>query len=175
MQNPQERPTPHSATLDPNTRSTLQRIRMVSHVLDEAFPVPGTGYRIGIDPFLGLIPGGGDTIGGVLSAYIVLEAMQLRLPRETLIRMVTNLLTDSILGTIPLLGDLFDVGWKANSRNLALLEAHLANPHKARPADRWFVWLMAAVVIGIVIGITVVMALLIQAILGLFTGLPAVG
>ncbi|MBE9099571.1 DUF4112 domain-containing protein [Vacuolonema iberomarrocanum] len=175
MQNPHDRPTPPPAALDPNTHSTLQRIRMVSHVLDEAFPIPGTGYRIGLDPFLGLLPGGGDTIGGVLSAYIVLEAMQLRLPRETLIRMVTNLLTDSIVGTVPLLGDLFDVGWKANSRNLALLEAHLANPNKARPADRWFVLLMALVVIGIVVGIAVVATLLIRAVFGLFAGPPAVG
>lgn len=172
MQPPQKTPPP---TSDPNTLATLQRLRMVSHVLDNAFPVPGTHYRVGIDPFLGLIPGGGDTIGGVLSAYIVLEAMQMSLPRETLIRMVTNLLTDSIVGTIPFLGDLFDVGWKANSRNMALLEAHLANPNKARPADRWFVLLMAMVVIGIVVGIAIVAALVIRAIVGLLSGVAAVG
>lgn len=166
-----------SDNLDPReaqSASTLQRVRMVSYLLDNAFPVPGTPYRVGLDPFLGLIPGGGDTLGAVMSAYIVLEALQLRLPRETLIRMVTNLLTDSVLGVIPFVGDLFDFGWKANSRNVALLEQHLANPTRARPADRWFVILMTLVVIGIVVGFAVLVGLVFKFLLGLlFT--PSVG
>lgn len=166
-----------SNNLDPReaqSASTLQRVRMVSYLLDNAFPVPGTQYRVGLDPFLGLIPGGGDTLGAVMSAYIVLEALQLRLPRETLIRMVANLLTDSVLGVIPFIGDLFDFGWKANSRNVALLEQHLANPTRARPADRWFVILMALVVIGIVVGFVVLVGLVFKFLLGLlFT--PSVG
>ncbi|MBD1910619.1 MULTISPECIES: DUF4112 domain-containing protein [unclassified Leptolyngbya] len=154
--------------------STLQRVRTISHLLDNALPVPGTRYRVGLDPFLGLIPGGGDTIGAVLSAYIVLEALQLRLPRETLIRMVTNLLTDSVLGVIPFVGDLFDFGWKANSRNVALLEKHLANPTGARPADRWFIILMTLVVIGIVVGFAILVGLVFKFLLGLLLT-PSVG
>ena len=155
-------PTPNQTP-----EAKLKRLKRISTLLDSAIAIPGTTYRLGLDPVLGLIPGGGDTLGAVLSAYIVLEAMQLKLPRETLIRMVTNLLTDCLLGAIPVAGDLFDVAWKANSRNVALLEGHIANPHKARPADRWFVFLMVIVVIGIVLGVALVATLLIGSILSL--------
>lgn len=171
MDSPPSPQHPISST-DPKTLDTLKRVQSVSHILDNAFPIPGTDYRIGLDPFLGLLPGGGDTVGAFLSAYIVLESLQLRLPRETLIRMVTNLLVDSILGTIPVIGDLFDVTWKANARNVALLKAHLRNPNKARPADRWFVLLMAIVVLGIVFGIFLLAFFLVRTLFTLGTSQP---
>jgi Domain of unknown function (DUF4112) len=103
----------------------LRRIRAIALLLDNAFPIPGTSYRIGIDPLLGLVPGLGDLLGFGLSVYIVEEARKLGAPPRLLQRMRINILIDLVAGTIPILGDIFDAGWKANSRNLALLEEFL--------------------------------------------------
>jgi Domain of unknown function (DUF4112) len=105
----------------------LRRIRALALLLDNALPIPGTSYRIGIDPLLGLIPGIGDLLTFGLSVFIVAEAKKLGAPPELLRRMHVNILIDLVAGTVPILGDIFDAGWKANSRNLALLEEHLAS------------------------------------------------
>jgi hypothetical protein len=152
--------------------SALQRIRTLAYLLDNAIPIPGTRYRIGLDPIMGLIPGGGDVVGLFLSAYLVLECLRFRLPTETLFRMVGNLVLDSILGLLPGMGDFFDAVWKSNARNLALLEAHLANPVESEAADRQTVALMAIAVVAIVGGISLLMASLLRALL---TALTAVG
>ena len=103
----------------------INRLRRLSKVMDNAIAIPGTKVSFGLDPILGLLPGGGDTITGGLSAYIVVEAARMGLPREILYKMVGNILLDSFAGTIPVLGDLFDVGWKSNVKNIELLEKHL--------------------------------------------------
>jgi Domain of unknown function (DUF4112) len=111
----------------------LNRIRLLSHLLDEQFRLPGTKYRVGLDGLLGLIPGIGDAVGALLSAYILYEAIKLGVPRLTLARMVVNIGLDAVIGAIPLAGDVFDILWKANKKNLALLHAHLvARHHVAR-------------------------------------------
>lgn len=102
---------------------TLRRIRRITFLLDNSIPIPLTRFRIGIDPLLGLIPGGGDVVGAILSAYIVFESARLGLPKNVLVQMLSNLLTDTAIGSLPLIGDLFDATWKANSRNVALMEA----------------------------------------------------
>lgn len=166
-------PNPETHAL--TTQSTLDRVRTLSYLLDNSIPIPGTSYRVGLDPLLGLVPGGGDTVGMILSAYIVMEGIRLRLPRESVTRMVSNLLLDAVLGTVPLVGDVFDATWKANSRNLALLEAHVQNPEGSRSADRWFLFLMAMTVIGIVFGFVVLVATVIRAVTLLLVGAPTVG
>ena len=103
----------------------LARLRRISKLLDNAIAIPGTKFRFGLDPILGLLPGGGDTITGGISAYIVVEAARMGVPREILGKMVGNILIDSFAGTIPVIGDLFDVGWKSNVKNIELLEKHL--------------------------------------------------
>lgn len=110
----------------------VNKLRRISRILDNAIPIPGTKIRFGLDPILGLLPGGGDTITGGISAYIVVEAARMGVPREVLGKMVANILLDSFAGTIPVLGDLFDVGWKSNIKNIELLERHLniAEPSK---------------------------------------------
>ncbi len=148
----------------------LQRLRNLTHVLDNAIPIPGTNYRIGLDPLLGLIPGGGDIAGAALSAYIVISAAQLGLPRESLVRMVLNILLEVFVGTVPVLGDLFDVAWKANVKNMELLDVHIKSPQMGKKADKWFVLilvvgLMLAVLGAIALGIT-----LITLVFGLLTG-----
>lgn len=135
-----------------NTGKKLDRLRRLSQILDNAIPIPGTGYRIGIDPILGLLPGGGDTVAGALGAYIVVEAARIGLPRKVIWQMVGNILFDSVIGTVPVLGDLFDAGWKANMKNIALLERHLNLIPQNAKSDRLFLigltLLLAIMVIG---------------------------
>ncbi len=123
----------------------LNQLQRLSHLLDNAIAIPGTNYRVGLDPFLGLVPGAGDVAGTALSAYIVIQATRWKLPAATLLRMLGNVCMDWLVGTLPVLGDLFDVGWKSNARNVALLEDHLASPQESQAADRWVVFLVFAV------------------------------
>ncbi|MBW4693069.1 MAG: DUF4112 domain-containing protein [Lyngbya sp. HA4199-MV5] len=146
----------------PNTHNpaALQRIRTVSRLLDNAIPIPGTRFRLGLDPVLGLLPGAGDFVGAALSAYIVIEAARFGLPRQALVQMVSNLVLDSIGGSLPVVGDVFDATWKANSRNLALLEAHIATPAPQKAANRAFVVLIIVVLVLLLVGVAIGAALL---------------
>ena len=104
----------------------LKRVRLLSRLLDEQFRIPGTTQRIGLDGLLGLIPGVGDAVGALLSAYILYEAIRLGAPRTVLLRMVANIGIDTVVGAIPVAGDIFDIAWKANKKNAGLLHAYLA-------------------------------------------------
>jgi hypothetical protein len=105
--------------------ATLGRIRKLSRLMDTAFRIPGTPFRIGWDPVIGLIPGLGDVIATAISAYILFSATQFGLPRNVLGWMLFNIGLEAVVGTIPLIGDVFDAFYKSNIRNLALLEKHL--------------------------------------------------
>lgn len=153
---------PISPSRLPHNHPALQRVRTVSRLLDNAIPIPGTRFRLGLDPILGLLPGAGDFLGAALSAYIVIEAARFGLPREMLVQMVTNLVLDAVGGSIPVIGDIFDATWKANSRNLALLEAHVATPEPKKPADRRFVILIVIAMVLLLVGIATVAALLLS-------------
>lgn len=122
--------------------AVVRKMRQLSNILDNAIRVPGTSIGIGIDPILGLIPGGGDILGGILSIYIVFQAFKLGVPRETLTRMVSNIALETITGTVPVFGDIFDVAWKANVKNVEILEAHLNSPVEGKKADQWFIILL---------------------------------
>lgn len=100
----------------------LLRLKRLSHNLDEAFTIPGTERKIGIDPIIGLIPGGGDLIGGALSIYIMHAGIRMGMPRSVIIRMFGNIALEFIIGCIPIIGDLFDAMWKSNQRNVKLIE-----------------------------------------------------
>lgn len=114
----------------------LNRIRRLSRLMDAAFRIPGIGVKVGLDPIIGLVPGMGDLIATVISAYIILQAAQFQLPTSTLTKMVRNVVLEFFVGMIPLLGDIFDAFFKSNVRNLALLEAHLtANSPDLKTAD----------------------------------------
>lgn len=107
------------------TQAGLKHLETLSWLLDSALRIPGTPLRVGIDSILGLIPGIGDGLSAVFSSYIVLHAIRLGVPIWTVVRMVLNILIDTVLGAVPVVGDIFDITWKANSRNLHLLrEAH---------------------------------------------------
>ena len=111
----------------PQDEARLKRVRLLSRLLDEQFRIPGTTYRVGLDGLLGMIPGVGDAAGALLSAYILYEAIRLDAPKTVLLRMVANIGIDTVLGAIPVAGDIFDIAWKANKKNAALLHAYLAS------------------------------------------------
>ncbi len=121
---------------------TLKRLRNLSHLLDNAIRIPGTPIRFGLDPLLGLIPAGGDIAGALLSAYIIFSAAQLGVPRKSLVQMVSNILLETLVGTVPIVGDVFDAAWKANVRNMELLETHLDAPTSERKANTLFIVLL---------------------------------
>ena len=121
----------------------LAGLRRLAHALDELFTVPGTDYRIGLDPLIGLVPGVGDVPTSVASAYIVAQAAALGVPRATLARMLLVVAVDSVVGSLPIVGDLFDAVWKANSRNLALLESRVDDPASGA-VDRRYVLVVTA-------------------------------
>lgn len=113
----------------------LQRIRKVSWFLDEMFTLPGTRYRFGVDPVIGLIPGIGDALGGLLSLYLLAEAAGARVPAPILLRMLMNSTMDMIIGVIPFVGDVGDFFWKANRKNRLLIEAYVTSPQRTTRAS----------------------------------------
>ncbi|WP_135534729.1 DUF4112 domain-containing protein [Halostella pelagica] len=112
-------------TLVGDEETAIQRMRAVSTVLDDAIRVPGTDFRVGLDPLVGILPVAGDSVMFVVSMYIVLEAANLGVPAPVVARMVANIAIDAVVGSVPLLGTLFDAAWKANRRNVRLVEEHV--------------------------------------------------
>lgn len=163
-------PPAHASTVAPSKLATLNRLRKFSRLLDNAIGIPGTKFRVGLDPILGLIPGGGDFLGTVLSAYLVIEAARLGLPKETLFKMVSNIVLESAVGTIPVVGDLFDVAWKANTKNFELLETHLNIPQEVEKQNYWFIVLLIAGLVVFGLGILAISFLTLKLFIGLFTG-----
>jgi hypothetical protein len=107
-----------------------ERLKWLEVLLDEAFRVPGTGIRFGLDGIIGLVPGLGDVLAGVLSLIIPLAAWVRGVPYVTLVRMLVNVAIGLLVGTIPIAGDAFDIFWKANQRNYRLLTLSIANPQR---------------------------------------------
>ena len=160
---------PEVGTLDPQR---LARLRRFGILLDSSIPIPGTGIRFGLENVIGLVPGIGDLIGGALSLYIILEAHRMGAPGAVLARMGWNVAVDTLVGEIPILGDLFDVGFKSNMRNLALLEGMVERPAETRRSTRRVLWL---VIIGLVLmtaGAIALGILLVQLIVSALQGGP---
>ncbi len=103
----------------------LARIKRLAWLVDGAFRLPGTRFRFGLNSLIGLAPGAGDAVLGMLSLYIIYEAAQLGVPRHRLAQMVGNVALEVVGGSVPILGDVFDMALKANLRNIRLLEEHL--------------------------------------------------
>jgi hypothetical protein len=145
----------------------MQRLRGLAWLLDNSIPLPG-GFRVGVDALLGLIPGVGDALGALLSTYIINEARYLGAPRRALVRMMINVLIETVIGAIPFAGDLFDAAFKANARNLALLERHHRTPTQRSSGDGWFVAGFALLMVTIVAAVIAVPVLLIAGLISLF-------
>lgn len=131
---------------------TLAALRKWSVLLDSAFRVPGTNMTFGLDPILGLLPGLGDLTTPLFAGLLLLHAVRMKIPRVVQLRMVLNAAIDLAIGVIPVLGDLFDFGWKANVKNLALLERYAHPGSKASAGD----WLFVSIVIGLLVAAAVI-------------------
>lgn len=131
--------------------------------LDSAVRIPGTQVRVGLDPLLGLAPGLGDTVSAILSGWIVVRAAGLGASPATLARMAGNVLVDALVGAVPVLGDIFDVGFRANRRNLALLEGQLADPARRAAVDRRVVVAVAVVAALVPVGVAALVGWLVFA------------
>lgn len=140
------------ATHRPNAPAHLERLRSLARVLDNVFHVPGTSLRFGIDPILGFFPGAGDATTGAVAAYAIVVAQRHGAPAVVLARMAFNVLVDSLFGTIPFLGDAFDFGWKASTKNVALVEKYVRDPKPVQRSSK-----------ALVLGLLVVLALILIA------------
>ena len=127
----------------PHYADSVNRITALARLLDSSIPVPGTGRTVGLDAVLGLVPGIGDALSATLSAYIIWEARRLGVPKRKIARMVGNTAVDTAIGAVPLVGDLFDMVFKANRRNVRIVLDHLEktgrlprDPIEARAARR---------------------------------------
>jgi hypothetical protein len=117
-------------TAGPSRQDAIARITLVAKLMDSAFMIPGLNRRVGLDAVLGLVPGVGDALSAALASYIIWEARQLGLPRWKIARMIGNVAVDTAIGVIPFAGDVFDVFFKANERNLRIVHDHLGTPKR---------------------------------------------
>ncbi|HUF24448.1 MAG TPA: DUF4112 domain-containing protein [Vicinamibacterales bacterium] len=130
----------------------LPLLRRYANLLDKAFRIPGTNIRFGLDPIAGLIPGLGDLASPIFAGLLIVEGTRLGIPKIVLMRMVVNALIDAVIGAVPLVGTVGDVFFRANTKNVALLERHAApGGHRATRADYTFVWVaLTALVLGVI-------------------------
>lgn len=145
----------------------LRRGRALARVLDDLFRIPGTRFRIGLDPLLGLVPGLGDWLGWAASLDLLVTAVRLRVPLPVMLRMGANTAFDAIVGVVPLAGDFFDAGWKANRRNLKLLERFVQDPAKATRSSRVLLWGVLGGTVAVLVAAAVGALLVFNWILGL--------
>lgn len=120
---------------DPISRETLAKLQQLSGLMDKAFTIPGTNIHFGLDSIVGLIPVVGDTLSVAVSGYIYTFAKQAGVPWHKRIRMMWNIFIDWLIGLIPFLGDIFDVGFKANTRNVNIIMAHVESQLNAGIID----------------------------------------
>lgn len=112
---------------------SVARVEALARLMDGAFVVPGTNLRLGLDSIIGLVPVAGDVISGIVSSYLIWEARRLGAPRWLIARMMANTFLDTTLGAIPVFGDAFDVLFRANMKNMALLRNHLEKERQNAP------------------------------------------
>jgi hypothetical protein len=126
-----------------------ENLDLLAHLLDDWFRIPGTKIRFGLDGIVGLIPGLGDILGGLASCILIFAAWYRGLPYVTLVRMVVNVAIEVVVGIIPFLGDAFDIAWKANRRNYALMTRHIDAPRVHTWRDWTFLLLLATLVLAV--------------------------
>jgi hypothetical protein len=133
---------------DDGGRRGLERLRMLTMLFDQAIGIPGTRFRFGLDALFGLVPGLGDLAGGVAAVYALQVARRLRVPSEIQLHMLSNIALDALIGTVPIFGDVFDFVFKAQTRNLALLDTWLKTPHQtAKRSKRGLILIPVAIIL----------------------------
>jgi hypothetical protein len=130
----------------------LERYTLLTFLFDQAFRVPGTKWRFGLDALLGLLPGAGDVVGALVGAYGVLVARELGAPASIQFRMLANVALDAFAGAVPILGDIFDFAFKAHVRNRVLMEKWLRQPHATARKSTMMLVVIPLVLIAILIG-----------------------
>ena len=132
---------------EPRTRAEVERsLDQLSHLMDGLFRVPGTGWRVGLDAIVGLIPGVGDFATTAVSLYILAAGVRYRVPKVTLLRMAANIGVDYLLGAVPVVGDLFDAAWKSNQMNVELLKQRASVTAEEAKHGRLSDWLFLGVI-----------------------------
>jgi hypothetical protein len=147
------------------TDKTRKKLERLAWFLDSSIKVPGFNARFGLDGLIGLIPGVGDVISALISSVVISEAARMGAPKILLLKMAFNVLIDTLLGAVPLIGDLFDFVWKSNQRNVRLLNQYLDSPRETVVNSRLFVWGMGIVLLGLVILIGSGVFMLVQALI----------
>lgn len=148
------------------SKSKHQKSRKFAVLLDSWFTIPGTNIKVGLDPIIGLVTGLGDLAGASLSVYFMFYATKLGANTSVLLRMFMNIMADLIIGMIPVLGDLFDVAWKANLRNAKLLDKLEAEPEKLGNESTVLIWLLFTALVLILIGIVIAIVWAIAEVVG---------
>lgn len=139
---------------------TRARLSRFAWLLDNSIRLPG-GFRLGLDGIIGLLPGVGDFATAAIASYIIARAAFMRAPASVLARMGLNVLLDLFIGIVPLFGDVFDVVFRANVRNIRLLEAHLDDPGSTRSQSRWIIVItLSAIVLLLFLAFAITVSLL---------------
>ena len=137
-------------------------LAFIARLMDTAFVVPGTNIRFGLDPLIGLVPGLGDTLGSLVSVFLILQSARYGVPKVVLARMAMNVMANTVVGAIPVVGDAFSVYFKSNVKNYELLRRHAGTQRKSTVGDWVFVVAVLAVVLSVIafviIGIAVVLS-----------------
>jgi hypothetical protein len=136
-------------------RIGLDRLRSLTNLMDQAWGVPGTKWRFGLDALFGLVPGLGDVVGGVIAVYALHVGRLLGVPGVIQLHMLTNIAIDASVGTIPVIGDLFDFVFKAQTRNLAMIDHWLQTPHEATRRSRRGVLLVPIAIVVVFATLTI--------------------
>ncbi len=146
----------------------LTEVEALAWLLDNSIPVPGTGgRRLGIDAIIGLVPIFGDLVSGGLGLFVVWRGSRMGLPRGVVARMLANSAIDFVIGSIPLIGDAFDLWFKANTRNLGIMRRYIEYPDTSTRNE----WLVISALVGILIAIVAVIGWMIVAVIAAVAGL----
>lgn len=148
----------------------MRRLRALAKVMDSSIRVPGTNFRFGLDAVVGLVPGLGDVFGALVSGYIVFESARFGASGPTLIRMLGNIGVEALLGAVPALGDLFDAAFRANNRNVRLLEDHVVEPTHVSRRSALTLTAVGAGIFVVVGGLAVLSIWILVTLLRLVTG-----
>lgn len=135
-------------------------VRLIAHILDDLIPIPGTKFRIGLDPLIGLIPGIGDASTTAFASMILFRAVQVGVPRVVLIHMAANLLLNALIGAIPGVGDVFSAWFKSNRRNHALLMKHMNTARASTAGDWTFLIVILSIILAIALTATLALGYL---------------
>ncbi len=152
------------------TEKSRKKLERLAWYLDSSIKIPGFNARFGLDGLIGLIPGIGDTIGALISSVVISEAARMGAPKVLLLKMAFNVALDALAGIVPVFGDLFDFVWKANQRNVQLLNRYLDSPRETVVVSRLFVWGLGAMLVGLVILVGMLGFVLIRALLNAAAG-----